>query len=201
MESMHAPTMLCLPAVSLLQVLQARDGSTPIPDCLQHLQLSPWAPAALELPLLFPSPSPLVSPSLPTSAAVIGHRDLCASSNYSSSVATTAPQEGAAYAGHSILNTPTLLIDLELLVDTQQWSPQLCPAHVQLQPGCHHLASLLSMHRLAVFSSWPSVPTKVAADAVNRVLSNVVEVWLICTRFLVHFSYADLLVAVSNARG
>lgn len=159
---------------------------------MQHIQDAHWVPGPLELPLLFPAPGPIATTPWENSHDLGGcttrdspsfgtvHRALLRTVLARDIVDCTIPAECVAYTGLPwYFHNSIVLINLELLVDTEQWKWNETAEDAVLRPGCQHLASLLSLHRLAVFCPWSMIAARSAARSLNDLLQNHVEVRLL----------------------
>jgi hypothetical protein len=129
-----------------------------LPRSLEHLHSVPWAAGALELPVLFGAPAPIVAAA-------------CVPPPMTLPAATHNLHACAAVGAHPL---PTLLLDLELLVHTHD-----VHACARVRCGAHHVLSLLGLFRLGAVSRWHAPRARRALAAVNAALSRCLQVRLL----------------------
>jgi hypothetical protein len=125
--------------------------------CLHSIFSHPRLPDAQELVVLFPHAIEATTTACPSTLELQQHRS-------SRMRGIRRPQ--VTYVGTA--NKPTILINLELLVDTEQWSQATCDVRVPAKPGVQHICSLRPYFRVGVFCDWPEVPARAATSCLNK---------------------------------
>lgn len=138
-----------------------------IPECLHTILTHPMLPSEHELLILFPEAIRPTITIAPTSLELQQHRSQRSlDRNLHSQLPTV-------YVGYSI--KPTILINLALLVNVEQWSQAACDLCIPAMPGVQHICSLRPYFRVGVFCDWQEVPARAATSCLNRALHAVLH--------------------------